>query len=668
MIKDEGRDNMEDTKKILRDADPKLIKTVTGKILSGHLVTGTLQPGAEIGIRIDQTLTQDATGTVAYLEAEVLGIDRAKTELSVSYVDHNTLKIDHKNADDHTYLQSVAAKYGLILSKAGNGICHQVHLESYARPGKTLLGSDSHTPTAGGIGCMGIGAGGLDVALAIEGEPFYLKTPEVIGIRLTGRLKPMVAAKDVILAVLQKLGVNGGVGKALEYFGPGVKNLTVPERATITNMGAETGATTSIFPSDEVTLEFMHFVEREAQWVRLEADEDVVYDEVIEINMSKLVPLIAKPHSPGNVVPVREVAGIKVDQVCIGSCTNSSLKDLMTAAYMLKGKRAKPEVSFTISPGSMSVYHELARIDCLTDLIAAGARILECTCGPCIGQGQAPRSGAVSVRTFNRNFKGRSGTPDANIYLSSVETAVSCALTGVITDPRSMGELRQIPMPDKLGMQDALIVMPPEREEAEAIELFRGPNIKPIELRGPLPETVKGPVLIKLEDNISTDIIMPAGIYLGLRSNVPEYAKHVFEPVDPDFDKRALAKGGGFVIAGENYGQGSSREHAALCPAYLGVRAVIVKSFARIHLANLINFGIIPLTFKNSADYDLIEADDELQFDAAALESTDLMLKNITKSIEIPVQHTMSSSEIMRIKAGGTLAYISKMNREKAGK
>lgn len=655
-------------KQISEDADPKLLKTVTGKILARHLTQGVLQPGNEIGIRIDQTLTQDATGTVAYLEAEVLGINRAKTELSVSYVDHNTLKIDHKNADDHTYLQSVAAKYGIILSKAGNGICHQVHLECYARPGKTLLGSDSHTPTAGGIGCMGIGAGGLDVALAIGGEPFFLKTPQVIGVKLTGRLKPMVAAKDVILAVLQKLGVNGGVGKALEYFGPGVKNLTVPERATITNMGAETGATTSVFPSDEVTLEFMHFVEREDEWVRLEADEDVEYDEVIEINMSKLVPLIAKPHSPGDVVPVSEVAGIKVDQVCIGSCTNSSLKDLMTAAYMLKGKRAKPEVSFTISPGSLSVYHELAEKDFLTDLIGAGARVLECTCGPCIGQGQAPRSGAVSVRTFNRNFKGRSGTADAQIYLSSVETAVSCALTGVITDPRSMGELVKIPMPDKLGMQGALIVEPPEPDEAELVELIRGPNIKPIELRGELPAKVEGPVLIKLKDNISTDIIMPAGIYLGLRSNIPEYAKHVFEPADPDFDKRAMEKGGGFVIAGENYGQGSSREHAALCPAYLGVKAVIAKSFARIHLANLINFGIIPLTFSNSEDYDSINLDDELQFDAAGLDSNELILKNLTKGTEIKVEHTMNDLDVTRIKAGGTLAYISKMNAEAEGK
>jgi len=653
---------MDDTKKIQNSADLKLQKTLTGKILAQHLVKGVLIPGEEIGIKIDQTLTQDATGTVAYLEAEVLGIDRARTELSVSYIDHNTLKMDFKNADDHVYLQSVAAKYGLILSKAGNGICHQVHLERFAQPGKTLLGSDSHTPTAGGIGCMGIGAGGLDVALAIGGEPFFLKTPKVIGIKLTGKLKPMVAAKDVILEVLRILGVKGGVGKALEYFGPGVKTLSVPERATITNMGAETGATTSIFPSDEVTLEFMRCVGREDQWVRLEADNDVEYDEIIEIELDKLVPLIAKPHSPGDVVPVSEVEGTKVDQVCIGSCTNSSFKDLVTAAYMLKGKRVNPEVSLTVSPGSMSVYCELAERGYLADLIAAGARILECTCGPCIGQGQAPKSGAVSVRTFNRNFKGRSGTADAQVYLSSVETAVSCALTGVITDPRAMGELREIPMPEKLRMQNALIVEPPGREEAEKVELIRGPNIKPIELRGELPEIVDGRVLIKLEDNISTDIIMPAGIYLPLRSNIPEYAKHVFEPADPDFYRRAKENNGGFVIAGENYGQGSSREHAALCPSYLGVKGVIAKSFARIHLANLINFGIIPLNFKNAEDYNRIDPDDELQIRTADLDNGDLVLKNLTKGVEIPVQHTMTSSEVIRIKAGGSLAYISRSN------
>ncbi len=656
---------MDNLKKTAEGFNAGLLKTVTGKILAAHLVKGVLQQGKEIGIRIDQTLTQDATGTVAYLEMEALGIKRAATELSVSYIDHNTLKVDHKNADDHVYLQSVAARYGLVLSKAGNGICHQVHLERYARPGKTLLGSDSHTPTAGGIGSLAIGAGGLDVALAIGGEPFFLKCPQVVGVKLTGRLRPMVAAKDVILAVLQRLGVKGGVGKVLEYFGPGVKTLTVPERATITNMGAETGATTSLFPSDEVTREFMRCVGREHEWVRLEADEDARYDEVMQINLSKLVPLIARPHSPGDVVAVEDVAGIKVDQVCIGSCTNSSYKDLMTAAYMLKGKRVNPEVSLTVSPGSLSVYYALAENGGLADLIAAGARILECTCGPCIGQGQAPRSGAVSVRTFNRNFEGRSGTADAKVYLASVETAVSSALRGEITDPRTMGELREITMPERLTLQNALIVEPPEEEEALTVELVRAPHIKPIELRGELEEKVTGTVLIKLEDNISTDIIMPAGIYLALRSNIPEYARHVFEPVDPEFYRRAVEKKGGFVIAGENYGQGSSREHAALCPAYLGVKAVIAKSFARIHLANLINFGIVPLVFSDAGDYDRIEPDDLLEFAAADLDRRKLVVKNLTRGIEIPVEHSMMEAELERIKAGGSLAYISKNNARK---
>jgi len=653
---------MDKQKQIPGGSAPALIKTVTGKILSLHLVEGILHAEKEIGIRIDQTLTQDATGTVAYLELEMLGIKRAATELSVSYIDHNTLKMDHKNADDHLYLQSVAAKYGLILSKAGNGICHQVHLERFARPGKTLLGSDSHTPTAGGMGSLAMGAGGLDVALAISGEPFFMKTPKIIGVKLTGKLQPMVAAKDIILAVLQILGVKGGVGKVLEYFGPGVKTLSVPERATITNMGAETGATSSVFPSDEVTMDFLRCVGREEEWIRLEADDDADYDEVLEINLSKLIPLIAKPHSPGDVVAVSEVAGIKVDQVCIGSCTNSSFKDLMTVAYMLKGKRVKADVSLTISPGSMSVYHELAKNGGLADLIAAGARILECTCGPCIGQGQAPRSGAVSVRTFNRNFAGRSGTVDAQVYLSSVETAVSCALSGVITDPRTMGELREIAMPPKLSVQNALIVEPTGEEEAAALELIRGPHIKPIELRGTLAHRVEGSVLIKLGDNISTDIIMPAGIHLALRSNIPEYAKYVFEPADPGFYGRAKEKGGGFVVAGENYGQGSSREHAALCPSFLGVKAVIAKSFARIHLANLVNFGIIPITFSNGADYDSIDTNDLLEFASADLDRGIIIVKNLTKGIEIPVQHTLTPSEIVRIRAGGSLAYISKKN------
>ncbi len=650
--------------KLLKDADPKLLKTVIGKILSQHLEVGSLNPGRKIGIKIDQTLTQDATGTVAYLESEALGITRAKTELSVSYIDHNTLKMDYKNADDHVYLQSVAAKYGLILSKAGNGICHQVHLERYAKPGKTLLGSDSHTPTSGGLGCLSIGSGGLDVALAIAGRPFYLKTPKVVGVRLTGKLKPMIAAKDVILEVLRRIGVKGGVGKALEYFGEGIKTLTVPERATITNMGAETGATTSIFPSDEITKNFLRRVGREEEWTAIEADEDVEYDEIIEINLGKLVPLIAKPHSPGNVVPVEEVEGVKVDQVCIGSCTNSSFKDLMTAAYMLKGKRVKPGLSLTVSSGSMSVYYELAEHGHIADLIGAGARVLECTCGPCIGQGQAPRSDGVSVRTFNRNFKGRSGTADAQVYLSSVETAITCAITGEITDPRKMGELREIPMPEYLRMKTALVIEPPDEEEAAGIKLIRGPNIKPIKVPEPMPDQLDGRVLIKVEDNISTDIIMPAGIYLALRSNIPEYSKHVFEPADPDFYSRAIEMKGGFIVAGENYGQGSSREHAALCPSFLGVKAVIAKSFSRIHLANLINIGILPLTFRESGDYDKVGQNDQLAMDVADLKRETLILRNLTTDIEIPVSHTLASSDIEIIKAGGTIAYINKKNKQ----
>ena len=649
----------------LKDADPEILKTVVGKILASHLEVGTLAPGRKIGIRIDQTLTQDATGTVAYLQSEALGISRAKTELSVSYIDHNTLKMDYKNADDHVYLQGIAAKYGLILSKAGNGICHQVHLERFAKPGKTLLGSDSHTPTAGGVGSIAIGAGGLDVALAISGKPFYLKTPHVIGIKLKGRLNPMVSAKDVILEVLLRIGVKGGVGKALEYFGPGVKTLTVPERATITNMGAETGATTSVFPSDKMTQDFLTRVDRGDEWQPVLPDEDAKYHEVIEINLGKLVPLIAKPHSPGDVVPVKEVEGIKVDQVCIGSCTNSSFKDLMTAAYMLKGKRVKPTLSLTISPGSMSVFYELAEHGYIADLIAAGARILECTCGPCIGQGQAPRTGAISVRTFNRNFKGRSGTADADIYLASVETAVTCALTGEITDPRRLGELREIPMPPTLRMKTALVISPPDEDEAKQVELIHGPNIKPIELKAELPDALDGQVLIKLKDNISTDAIMPAGIYLALRSNVPEYSKHVFEPVNPGFYQKAKELNGGFIVAGENYGQGSSREHAALCPSHLGIKAVIAKSFARIHMANLVNFGILPLFFKDIEDFEKIDENDRLELDVSLLGKEDLILKNRTKNIDIKLTHSLTSTDIANIKAGGTLTMISRENHKK---
>jgi len=645
------------------EIDPKIKKTVAGKILLKHVVSGDLVPGKKIGIKIDQTLTQDATGTMAYLQQEALGIHKTKTEISVSYIDHNTLKQDFKNADDHVFLQSVAAKYGLVLSKAGNGICHQVHLERYAKPGKTLLGSDSHTPTAGGIGSIAIGAGGLDVALAIGGRAFFTKTPEIIGVKLTGKLSPMVAAKDVILEVLRRISVKGGVGKILEYFGPGVKTLTVPERATITNMGAETGATTSIFPSDEITKEALKEFGREEDWVEIIADEDVEYHQVIEINLTSLVPLIAKPHSPDNVVSVKEVEGIKVGQVCIGSCTNSSYKDLVTAANMLKGKRVKQNLSLTISPGSMSVYYSMAESGHLADLIGAGARILECACGPCIGQGQAPRTDGVSIRTFNRNFKGRSGTPSAQVYLSSVETAVACALTGEITDPRRMGELSDVPTPKNFKNKSALIVEPLPEEDRAKVEIVRGPNIRPIEVNDNLPEKATGEVILKVGNDITTDHIMPAGVYLPLRSNVPEYSKHVFEPVDSKFYERAKEKNGGFIIAGENYGQGSSREHAALCPSYLKVKAVIAKDFARIHLANLINFGIMPLTFENKSDYDKIEMGDQLELNTKELDNQRLILKNLTKKTEIPLTHSMNASDIETVRFGGEIAKINKQSK-----
>lgn len=644
--------------------DPKILKTITGKIINAHLEEGKFITDRKIGIKIDQTLTQDATGTMAFLESEALGITKAQTELSVSYIDHNTVKMDYKNADDHVYLQSIAAKYGLVLSKAGNGICHQVHLERFAKPGKTLLGSDSHTPTAGGLCSLAIGAGGLDVALAMGGRLFYLKTPVIVGVKLTGKLKPMVAAKDIILEVLRQINVKGGVGKILEYFGPGVETLTVPERATITNMGAETGATTSIFPSDQRTKDFLKRVGREEDWIEILPDKDVEYDEVIEIALNKVVPMIAKPHSPGNVVAVEEVSGIKVDQVCIGSCTNSSFKDLMTAAFLLKGKRVKQDVSLTISPGSMSVYYALAEHGYIADLIGAGARILECTCGPCIGQGQAPKTNAVSVRTFNRNFKGRSGTTSAQVYLSSVETAVCCALTGEITDPRKMGELRDIPMPETLRMKTALIVYPPEEEERANIDIIHGPNIRPLELKEGFKDELTGDVILKVPDDITTDHIMPAGIYLPLRSNVPEYSKHVFEPVDPQFYKRAIEKKGGFIVAGDNYGQGSSREHAALCPSYLGIKAVIAKAFARIHMANLINFGILPLTFINPKDYDQIDLHDKLTVDVSNLEQEKFVIKNHTKDIEIKVTHNLTTADIYVVKAGGTIPYIRKGLKE----
>lgn len=626
-------------------------KNIVEKILENHVVD---RGENEIGIKIDQTLTQDATGTMAYLQFEALDILKVKTELSVSYIDHNTLQTDFKNPDDHTYLQSVASKYGIILSKAGNGICHQVHLERFARPGKTLLGSDSHTPTAGGAGSLAIGAGGLDVAIAMAGGAFYLKKPKVVGIKLTGKLPSMVAAKDVILEVLRRIGVKGGVNKVLEYCGEGVKNLSVPERATITNMGAETGATSSIFPSDRVTKAFLKSQGREAQWEELIPDSDAKYDESMEIDLSKLEPLIAKPHSPGNVVTVKELEGMPVQQVAVGSCTNSSYKDLMSAAKILKGKKVHQNVSLVISPGSKTVFNEIAKNGALADLVAAGARILECTCGPCIGQGQAPPTNGVSIRTFNRNFEGRSGTKNAQLYLTSVETATVTAIEGKLTDPRKYAP-PEFSISAMFHPDDTLIVYP--SKTPENVKIIRGPNIAPLPTKEKLPGKLEGEVLIKVGDDITTDHIMPAGKLLPLRSNVPEYAKHVFEPVDPGFAAKALEKKGGFILGGSNYGQGSSREHAALCPMYLGVKAVIAKSFARIHLANLINFGILPLELKNPDDYDKVEPGDSLEMDVSDLNKKDIALKSLTKKIDVSVTHPLTPRDIDILKEGGLLAF-----------
>lgn len=632
--------------------------TITEKILKQHMVDGDATIGNEIAIKIDNTLTQDATGTMAYLQFEAIGMDRVKTELSVSFVDHNTLQTDFKNADDHRYLQSVAKRYGLYFSKPGNGICHQLFLERFARPGKTLIGSDSHTPTAGGIGSFAMGAGGLDVAAAMAGASFRIKFPKVVGIKLDGKLSDWVSAKDVILEVLRRIDVKGGVGKVLEYFGPGVKTLSVPDRATITNMGTETGCTTSIFPSDEITKAFLEAQGRGDQWIELVPSSDVEYDEIIEIDLNTLEPMIALPHSPGNVKTVREVAGLKVDQVGVGSCTNSSLRDLKVVANALKGKTISENVSMTISPGSRQVVEHMVDSGEMNYLVQAGARVLENSCGPCIGMGSAPCSAGVSVRTFNRNFEGRSGTKDAQVYLASPEVAVAAALTGKITDPRDLGECPKIQMPDKFFINDNMTLKPLLQEDAKKVEIVRGPNIKPLPSFDKLPDVLEGTALLKVVDNITTDHIMPAGAkILPLRSNIPEISKYVFEAVDENFSKRALESSGGFIIGGENYGQGSSREHAALAPKYLGVKAVIVKSFARIHLANLVNFGIVPLTFKNPADYDRIELGDKIEIVIGDLLG-DVKLKNVTKGFEIELVHTLSALDAEILKVGGKLPWI----------
>jgi len=627
------------------------------KIIREHLVSGDLTPGSPIAIRIDQTLTQDATGTMAYLQFEALGIPRVKTELSVSYVDHNMLQSGFENADDHRFLQSIAAKYGIYFSRPGNGICHQVHLERFGAPGKTLLGSDSHTPTGGGIGMIAIGAGGLDVALAMGGQPFNLRMPKIVGIRLTGKLQPFVTGKDVILEVLRRLTVKGGVGKIMEYYGEGVATLDVPDRATITNMGAELGATTSVFPSDEKTRAYLRAQERESVWQELAADPGCTYDEEMVIELDKLEPMVAQPHMPDNVVKVKDIAGLKVDQVAFGSCTNSSYRDLTIMAHMLKGKHIHPGLSAGLSPGSKQVFDEILHNGALIPIVEAGVRILESSCGACIGMGFSPPTEGVTVRTFNRNFLGRTGTKSAKAYLASPETAVACALTGEITDPRDLGiPYVDIAMPEKFRVDDAMII--PPSDEPEKIEIIRGPNIKPLPMRDPMPDVLKGTVLLKVEDNITTDHIMPAGAkILPLRSNIPAISEHVFEVVDPNFASRAKEAGGGFVVGGHNYGQGSSREHAALAPMYLGLKAVLVKSFARIHLANLINFGILPLTFENEADYDKIEQGDNLEIPVADLSSGKLTVKNASKNIQIPTQHPLNEREIAIIKAGGALAF-----------
>ena len=635
--------------------------TLTEKILSAHLVDGVMEKGTEIGLRIDQTLTQDATGTMAYLEFEAMGVKRVKTERSVAYIDHNTLQSGFENADDHRFIGSVCKKHGIYFSRPGNGICHQVHLERFGKPGKTLIGSDSHTPTGGGMGMIAIGAGGMDVAVAMGGGAYYITCPKVVKVNLTGKLSPWVAAKDVILELLRRMSVKGGVGKVIEYTGEGVKTLSVPERATITNMGAELGATTSIFPSDELTEQFLKAQGRGEDYIPLSADPDAVYDEEIEINLSELVPLAACPHSPDNVKSVAEIGNIKIDQVCIGSCTNSSLMDMMKVAHILKTKTVHPDVSLSIAPGSKQVLNMLAQNGALSIMIDAGARILESACGPCIGMGQSPNSKGISLRTFNRNFEGRSGTKDGQIYLVSPEMAAASALTGVLTDPRDLGSMPEFKMPEQFVIRDNMIVEPASEEDMDRVEVLRGPNIKPFPVAEPLAETIEAGVSLKVGDNITTDHIMPAGAkILPLRSNIPKISEYCFAVCDESFPKRALEMGKSIVIGGSNYGQGSSREHAALAPLYLGVKAVITKSFARIHMANLVNAGILPLTFANETDYDRIDAADLLEIKNVEkqLRAGDtLVVDNKTKGYSFNVNIAVSDRQKEMLYAGGLLNY-----------
>ncbi len=634
--------------------------TIAQKIIKSHLISGEMEVGKEIALKIDQTLTQDATGTMAYLEFETMGIDRVKTERSVAYIDHNTLQSGFENADDHRYIQSVAKKHGIYFSRPGNGICHQVHLERFGIPGKTLIGSDSHTPTGGGIGMLAMGAGGLDVAVAMGGGAYYITMPKMYKVNLTGKLRDFVTAKDVSLEILRILSVKGGVGAIIEWGGEGVKTLSVPERATITNMGTELGATSSIFPSDEITLDFLKKEGREKDYIPLSSDPDAVYDKVIDINLSELKPLIACPHSPDKVVTVESIAGTKVDQVCVGSCTNSSLLDMLKVAAILKGKTIDPSVSLSVSPGSKQVLSMLADCGALSDILASGARVLECACGPCIGMGFSPNSAGVSLRTFNRNFEGRSGTADAKVYLVSPETAVAAAIFGVITDPTELGKMPKIKFPKKFKIDDSAVIPPASVDEAKDLEILRGPNIKEFPKATPQADTLTAQLVLKVGDNITTDHIMPAGAkILPYRSNIPHLSQFCFGVCDKTFPERAKAAGSGIIVGGANYGQGSSREHAALVPMYLGIRAVITKSFARIHIANLINSGIMPLTFKNPDDYELISEGDKLSISNIfeGMESGEMTLIDETNGKEIPLVCAFTERQKGILKAGSLLAY-----------
>jgi len=633
-------------------------QNLTRKILADHLVSGELTPGTEIAIRVDQTLTQDATGTMTYLQFEAMDIPRVRTKLSVSYVDHNMLQTGFENADDHRFLQTIAAKYGIYFSRPGNGICHQVHLERFSTPGEVLLGADSHTVTSGGAGMLAIGSGGLDVAVAMAGGPYYLPTPKVVGVRLSGKLQPWVAAKDIIFELLRRLTVQGNVGKIFEYHGEGVASLSVPERGTITNMGAELGATTSIFPSDERTREYFRAQRREEMWRPTAADAGADYDEVVEIDLNTLGPMIARPQSPDNVVPIEEVAGTKLAQVCVGSCTNSSYHDLAVSAAVLKGRKVSPTLSMTVTPGSRQVFTMIARSGALADLIESGARILESACGPCIGMGQVPPSDAASLRTFNRNFAGRSGLKDDKVYLASPEVAAASALTGEITDPRSLGSLPETEPPAEYVIDDELIIPPPN---GASVEIARGPNIKPLPLAQPLAQTIKAPVLIKLGDDVTTDHILPGGSkILPLRSNIPAISEYVFHYVDSEFVARAKEAGAGIIVGGSNYGQGSSREHAALAPMYLGVRAVLAKTYARMHHTNLVNFGILPLLFAGEADYDRINAGDVLELPDVrdGLAGGEVTVRNTSQGYEFTARHQLSERQIEVLREGGLLNHV----------